>query len=306
MFFAKIGATALLSLVIELPGVVLPASLIACALFVRDTIAQSAGVSRMPLTSEMNDYTNAVGQTEPPAKEAAINAFLTKYPASHAREDLLEQLMAVYVRESDMEKVTETATRILSVDPGNLRALFYTTYTTKDKALAAGPSEAQPLLDNAASAAKLALDAPSKPDYMSEFEFERLKAVTSPNFYSAIAIDDAAKGDYSGAIVNFTMELRAPVNIRATESGFELDDTYRLAQAYEEQTPSDLKNAAWFYTRAAQYSPRKTMSQWETKAESTYSYYHGSMDGYPEIRALAKKNLFPPPEYSPSRAIVSR
>jgi hypothetical protein len=214
--------------------------------------------------------------------------------------------MAVYVHESDMEKVTDTATRILSGDPKNLRALFYITYATKEKALSASPTEAQPLLDDAASAAKIALDAPAKPDYMSEFEFEKLKAVTSPNFYSAIAVDDAAKRDYSGAIDNFTLELKAPVNVRATESGMELDDTYRLAQAYEDQTPADLKNAAWFYTRAAQYAPPETKAQWEAKAESTYLDYHGSMDGYPGIQALARANLLPPPEYSPSRAIASR
>jgi hypothetical protein len=118
--------------------------------------------------------------------------------------------------------------------------------------------------------------------------FEKLRAVTSPNFYSAIAIDDAAKRDYSGAIDNFTRELRAPVNVRATQWGMELDDTYRLAQAYEDQTPADLKNAGWFYTRAAQYAPPKTKPQWEAKAESTYLDYHGSMNGYPEMQALAK------------------
>ena len=306
MYFGKIAATVLLGTVMELPWFVLPTSLISVALLVRDTQAQSSGVSKMPLTPEMNDYMNAVGQTDPSAKEAAINAFLSKYPYSAAREDLLEQLMAVYVQESDMAKVTETAARILSIDPKNLRALFYITYATKEKALSAGPTEAQTLLDDAASAAKIALDSPSKPDYMSELDFKKLKAVTSPNFYSAIAIDDAAKRDYSGAIDNFTMELRAPVNVRATEWGMELDDTYRLAQAYEDQTPADLKNAAWFYTRAAQYAPPKTKPQWEAKAESTYLAYHGSMNGYPEIQALAKASVFPPPEYSPSRAIASR
>jgi hypothetical protein len=182
MYFGKIAATVLASAVMELPWLVPPTSLIAIALLDRGAQAQSAGVSRMPLSyqSEVNDYTNAVGLTEPAAKEAAFNAFLTKYPVSHAREDLLEQLMAVYVQKSDMEKVTETAARILSVDPKNLRALFYITYATKEKALSASPTEAQPLLDDAASEAEIALDAPSKPDYMSEFEFEKLKAVTSP------------------------------------------------------------------------------------------------------------------------------
>lgn len=308
MYFAKMAATVLAGTVMELPWFILPTSLTSVALLVRDAQAQTASVSRMPLPSqpEMNDYTNAIGQTEPAAKEAAINAFLARYPYSHAREDLLEQLMAVYVHEPDMEKAMETASRILSVDPKNLRALFYITYAAEEKALSANPTEAQPLLDNAASAARIALDAPSKPDYMSEFDFEKLKAVTSPNFYSAIAIDDAAKRNYFGAIENFTMELRAPINDRATESGFERDDTYRLAQAYEAQTPADLKNAAWFYTRAAQYSTPKTKPQWEAKAESIYLDYHGSMDGYAEIQALARANVFPPAEYNPSRAIASR
>jgi hypothetical protein len=162
------------------------------------------------------------------------------------------------------------------------------------------------LLDRAARAAEIALDAPSKPDYMSELDFEKLRVATSPVFYSAIAIDDAAKRDNSGAIDNFTRELMAPVDVRSTEWGMELDDTYRLAQAYEDQTPADLKNAAWFYTRAAQYAPPKIKPRWEAKAESTYLDYHGSMVGYSEIQALARVNLFPPPEYGPSRAIASR
>jgi hypothetical protein len=260
----------------------------------------------MPLTSEMNDYTNAVAQAESAAKEAAINAFLTRYPYSHAQEDMLEQLMAVYVREPDMKKVTETANRILAVDPRNLRALLYVTYATKERALGANPAEAQRLLDSAAQAARIALDAPSRPDYMSEVDFDKLRAVTSPTFYSAIGIDDAARRDYFGAIENFGMELKAPINIKATESGFELDDTYHLAQAYEGQTPADLKNAAWFYTRAAQYSSPETKAQWEAKAEATYLDYHGSMDGYPEVQALARENVFPPPEYNPSRTVASR
>jgi hypothetical protein len=306
MDFVKIAATVLASTVMELSCFVLPTSLSLGAFSVKNAHAQSAGVSRMPLTSEMNDYTNAVAQAEPAAKEAAINAFLTRYPYSHAQEDMLEQLMAVYVREPDMKKVTETANRILTVDPRNLRALFYVTYATKERALTANPAEAQRLLDSAAQAARIALDAPSRPDYMSEVDFDKLRAVTSPTFYSAIGIDDAARQDYFGAIENFGMELKAPINIKATESGFELDDTYRLAQAYAGQTPADLKNAAWFYTRAAQYSTSETKAQWEAKAEATYLDYHGSMDGYPEVQALARENVFPPPEYNPSRTVASR
>lgn len=301
MYFYKTATILLVSAVINLPGFAL-----APPMSVRTAQAEAGTVSRMPFTNqaEENDYSNASGQNDAAAKVTAINAFLAKYPASHAREDLLEQLMAVYVREPDMNKVTETAARILSVDPRNLRALFYVTYVTKEKALLANPKDARALLDNAASEAKIALDSPSKPDYLTPMQFQQLRVVTAPYFYSAIAIDDAVKRDFPGAIHNFTWELEAYLNPNGTESGTGLDDTYRLAQAYEEQTPADLKNAAWFYTRAAQFASPETKPQWEKKAESSYVQYHGSMDGYPETQALARANLLPPPEYNPPRAIT--
>jgi hypothetical protein len=305
MYFYKIATIVLASAVINLPRFALNAQ-IAPPIAVETSQAEAGTVSRMPLTNqaEMNDYLNASGQTDASAKVMAINAFLARYPASHAREDLLEQLMAVYVREPDMDKVTETAVRILSVDPKNLRALFYVTYVAKERALLASPKDARALLDNAASEAEIALDSPSKPDYLTPLEFQRLRVVTAPYFYSAIAIDDAAKRDYSGAIHYFTTELEAYLNSKATESGTGLDDTYRLAQAYEEQTPADLKNAAWFYTRAAQFASPETKPQWEKKAESTYLQYHGSLNGYLQTQALARANLLPPPEYNPPRAIT--
>ncbi len=38
--------------------------------------------------TEYNDYTNAVGQSTPAAKAAAIEAFLTKYPNSVVKNDI--------------------------------------------------------------------------------------------------------------------------------------------------------------------------------------------------------------------------
>src|SRR6202041_2766153 len=77
---------------------------------------------------EYNDYTNAVGQSTPAAKAAAIETFLTKYPNSIVKNDLLEQLMATYQAAGDMNKTLSTADRLLAVDPGNLRALFIEVY----------------------------------------------------------------------------------------------------------------------------------------------------------------------------------
>ena len=137
---------------------------------------------------------------------------------------------------------------------------------------------------------------------MADADFQKLKTATAPIFDSAIAHDDANKKDYAGAIAAFTNELKAYPDPTMTQSGDGLNDTYLLGNAYAQQTPPDLKNAAWFLTRAAQFAPDQAKPQIEKAAEYFYNKYHGSMDGYPAVQALAKTNLFPPAEYNPTPA----
>ncbi len=251
---------------------------------------------------EYNDYTNAVGQSTPAAKASAIETFLTKYPNSQVKNDLLEQLMASYQAAGDMAKTLSTADRLLAVDPGNIRALFIEVYLEESQAATkSSPAESQPIYDKAAAQAQTALSAP-KPASMSDADYQKLKAATTPIFEGAIAKDDASKKDFAGAIAAFTSELKSYATPDQTQSGPGLNDTYLLGQAYAQQTPPDLKNAAWFFTRAAQFAPPQAKPQIEKAAEYFYNKYHGSMDGYPAVQELAKANLFPPAAYNPTPA----
>jgi hypothetical protein len=252
--------------------------------------------------AEYNDYTNAVGQSTPAAKAAAIETFLTKYPNSVVKNDLLEQLLLLYQQLNDMNKLSSTADRLLAVDPGNLRALAISVFIEEGQAASkTSPADAQPLYDKAASQAQTGLSAP-KPANMSDADYQTLKKATAPMFDGAIAKDDENKKDFAGAIAAFTNELKAYPDPKQTEAGPGLNDTYLLGQAYAQQTPPDLKNAAWFLTRAAQFAPPQAKPQIEKAAEYFYNKYHGSMDGYPAVQALAQTNLFPPAEYNPTPA----
>jgi hypothetical protein len=252
--------------------------------------------------AEYNDYTNAVGQSTPAAKASAIEGFLTKYPNSVVKADLLEVLMASYQQAGDMPKTLSTADRLLAADPGNLRALAISVYIEKsDAATKTSPADAQPILDKAAGQAQTGLSAP-KPASMADADYQKLKAATAPIFDSAIALDDENKKDFAGAIASFTNELKAYSDPTQTQAGPGLNDTYLLGQAYAQQTPPDLKNAAWFLTRAAQFAPPQAKPQIEKAAEYFYNKYHGSLDGYPAVQTLAQANLFPPAEYNPTPA----
>jgi hypothetical protein len=267
--------------------------------------AASGGGAAQQITikdpAEYNDYSNAISQSSPAAKASAIEAFLTKYPNSVVKEEMLEQLMAAYQAQNNMDKTVDAASRLLQTDPNNLRALAITVYIKKAQAAQKStPADQQPLLDEAAASAQKGLAAP-KPANMPDADFEKLKAATAPIFYGAIALDDQVKKDYPGAVENFKKELAA-VPVAQTQTGPQLNDTYLLGQAYAQQTPPDLKNAVWFLTRAAAYAPPAAKDQIEKAAEYYYNKYHGSMDGFDQVKTLVTQSVLPPDSYNPTAA----
>ena len=245
--------------------------------------------------AEYNAYTNAISQSTPAAKAAAIESFLKQYPNSVVKTEMLEQLVGAYQATGDTAKTLDAAKRLLQVDPNNLRALTFVVYV--EKAQANGDVSK---LDDAAALAKRGLAA-TKPAGMSQQQFDQLKAVATPIFYNAIAADDLAKKDYKAEIADITAELKA-VPAEQTTKQPTLADTYYLGTAYVQEDPKDLVNGIWFLARAAQYLPEPYKSTAEKAAEYWYQKYHGSMDGFPAIQQLAHDNVFPPASYKPTPA----
>ena len=265
-------------------------------------LAQDQGSQSSQITikdpAEYNAYTNAIGQSSPAAKAAAIEAFLQQYPNSVVKQEMLEQLVGAYQATNDTAKTYDAAKRLLQVDPSNLRALTFVVYV--EKAQANGD---QAKLDDAAANAQRGLTA-TKPAALSQADFDKLKAVATPIFYSAIASDAIAKKDYKGAIDALNGELKADQPAQTTQQP-SLADTYYLGTAYVQQdskNPDNLKNGIWFLARAAQYLPDPYKTTAEKAAEYWYNKYHGGMDGFPQIQQLAHDNVFPPASYAPTPA----
>ena len=265
--------------------------------------AGGAGAQQITIKdpAEYNDYSNAISQSSPAAKASAIEGFLTKYPNSVVKGEMLEQLMAAYQATNNMDKTVDAANRLLQVDPNNLRALAITVYIKKAQAAQKStPAEQQPLLDEAAANAQKGLAAP-KPANMPDADYQKLKDATTPIFYGAIAMDNQLKKDYPGAVEAFKKELQS-VPAAQTQTGPALNDTYLLGQAYAQQTPPDLKNAVWFLTRAAAYAPPAAKDQIEKAAEYYYNKYHGGMDGFDQVKTLVTQSVLPPDSYNPTPA----
>ncbi|HTZ88689.1 MAG TPA: hypothetical protein VMA71_00025 [Alloacidobacterium sp.] len=242
--------------------------------------------------AEYNAYTNAIGQSTPAAKAAAIESFLQSYPNSVVKQEMLEQLVGAYQATGDTAKTFDAAKRLLQVDPNNLRALTFVVYV--EKAQANGD---QSKLDDAAALAQRGLNA-TKPAAMDQADFDKLKAVATPIFESAIAADDLAKKDYKDEIEAITSELKGEQPAQTIQQP-SLADTYYLGTAYVQEDPKDLVNGIWFLARAAQYLPEPYKTTAEKAAEYWYNKYHGSMDGFDQIKQLAHDNVFPPASYKP-------
>jgi hypothetical protein len=263
--------------------------------------ADPAGQITIKDPAEYNDYSNATSQSAPAAKAAAIETFLTKYPNSVVKKDLLVQLMTIY-QASDLNKTLDAANRLLAVDPNNLRALALSVYIEKSQAAQkTAPADAQPILDKAAQQSTTALAAP-KPADLSDADYQKLKAATTPIFEGALALDAENKKDYPGAIDAFKKELGAYPDPAATTSGPALNDTYLLGLAYTQETPPDYPNAVWYLTRAAHFAPAQAQPQIEKAAEYFYKKYHGGMDGFDAIQQQVQTSLNPPDSYKPVAA----
>jgi hypothetical protein len=254
--------------------------------------ATSGGVQMSP--AEYKVYNDAISQTTPQAKAAALEGYLTAYPQSAVKADTLQLLMATYSAIPDPTKTLDAADRLLQVDPNNMRALLLEVYFRKSAGdQATDPAAKQAAYDAAAGFAQKGLAA-TKPKDMSDADFAKLKSAAFPVFYSTIATDALNKKDAATAITNFKLELSS-VPVESTKTpGPLLQDTYTLGQAYYQSTPPDYVNCTWYASRAAAFAPEPYKSQMLPLAKYCYKKYHGGDDGYDAVTTAVQTNLDPP------------
>jgi hypothetical protein len=248
--------------------------------------AQDSIVIKDP--AEYNTYNNAIGQTDPKAKAAALESFLTAYPQSVVKSAVLDSLIDTYQALQDSDHALSAASRLIQADPNNMKAIFISVFIKKGQC--AKTSDTQ-TCDDAATLAQKGLAAP-KPAATSADDWKKLTGGTYPVFHSAIAVDNIiAKKDVKAGISEYRTELMLyPPD--QTKSGPGLWDTLQLAEAYTKPEAKDLVQAVWFYARAWNYAtPIKAAI--EKKMDYYYKLYHGNLDGLDDIKTQAAATVFP-------------
>lgn len=248
--------------------------------------------------AEYNAYQMATTQSDPKAKAAALESFLQTYPQSQVKQIVLNDLVDIYFGIHDNDHELSACSRLLQMDPNNLKALLYSVLIKRQQAQATkDPSAQQQAADDATADAKKGLTVP-KPASIADAEWKNLTGAAYPLFHAAIAYDDVLKKDFKAAIDEYKAELMLYPPDATKQPGPGLSDTLNLAEAYaninpRKPDPDDLKNAIWFYARAWDFAPASFKAPIEKKLDYWYSKYHGDTTGLDAIKTQAQSSLFP-------------
>jgi hypothetical protein len=246
--------------------------------------------------AEFNAYQNAASQSDPKAKAAAYEQFLTQYPQTVAKQSVLNELVGIYWGIQDGDKTVSAASRLLQIDPNNAQAILYSVIIKKGQC--AKTSDPQ-TCDDAAALAQKGLTV-SKPASISDADWQKISHAAQPIFHSTLALDDeVSKKDYKAAQSEFSEELKIYTDQESQTPGMGLNDTLLLAQAYSQPGASqDLVKAIWFYARAWNFAPGAAKAQISQRLEYYYKKYHGGLDGLDAIKAKTATTLFPPADFT--------
>ena len=238
--------------------------------------------------AEYNAYVSAVDPAKDAnAKISGLEAFLTQYPNSVMKNQALEILMGTYQQAVNPKKTMDTATKLVTADTCNVRALALLSYFDRVMAQGGDPNATQ-LLTDGKKYGQQGLDCLpkfNKPDGTSDADFQKTKDQMTGIFHAAIGIACLQGKDNACAVTHLKPAVDSSPD---TQKDFSL--VYPLALAYLGQTPPDLQNGIWYAARAAAVAPAPAQAQIEKYARSQYVKFHSADDGWAELLAAAKAN----------------
>ena len=230
--------------------------------------------------AEYNAYVAAVQQKDTNAKISGLEAFLTQYPNSVMKNQAFELLMGAYQQAGNMQKTTDTATKLVAADPCNMRALALLAYFDRIRAQGGDPNALQLLGDAKKYGEQGTACWPKVTD--PEITKKEMKDQMTNIFQSAIGIAECQNKNYPACIA----ALKPVVDSNPTDFSV----VYPLALAYLNQSPPDFQNGVWYAARAAAVAPAQNKAGIEKYARSQYIKFHGGDDGWAEMLAAATAN----------------
>jgi tetratricopeptide (TPR) repeat protein len=245
--------------------------------------------------AEYNAYIAALNTQDVAGRAAAMEAFVRQYPQSVVVTDALEQAMAAYQQAGNVAKVVDTAKRLLSLDPRNIRALAIVTAIDRSLAAQGGAAGPAALKEGCTSAQTGSQQLPSwqKPEGMTDADFEKLRNQMADIFNGAAGFCALQSKDFAGARASYEKAFRIdPTN---------LQDVYQLSIACLEMSPLDV-NGFWYAAKSLNLAQGNDAAQKSIAAYAGAKYrkFHGSNDGWDALVVAASAQTSPPADFAKS------
>jgi tetratricopeptide (TPR) repeat protein len=243
--------------------------------------------------AEYNAYVNAMGITEPATKANALEQFITQYPNSVVKDDALEQLMGAYQQSGNLPKAQDAATRVLQVNPNNVRALLVLAYTKRLSAQSGNAADA-PLALQYGQQGLQALPNYQKPEGVPPADFDKLKSIAALVFNGAVGIGSLNAKDYPTAqkYLQTAYEMEVSANPNDPDAWL---NAYPLATAFCSTKPVN-PQGLWYGARAINLTKNNPQVNGpiSTYVKHCYTYYHGDDTGWDQLLQQAAAQPNPP------------
>jgi tetratricopeptide (TPR) repeat protein len=231
-------------------------------------------------------------ETDPNKKLELLNQWKEKYPTTDFKVMRLEVYIETYQALKDPAKMLETAKELLTVDPKNLKALYWTSVLI----VSLNPTAPSPdALDLAAKTANGLLTA-EKPAQTSEEQWKQSQPEMQAIGHRTLGWVAMQRKDWPEAEKQFKAELQN--NQRDAQASYWLG-TAILAQ----KKPEQQSEALYAFARAASYDGPGALDpagrkQIENYVQKAYNTFHGEdPDGFQKLMALAKTSALPPADF---------
>jgi tetratricopeptide (TPR) repeat protein len=239
--------------------------------------------------AEYNDYISALNIADPAIKAGAMEAFVSKYPASVVKLDALEQAMSAYQRAGNTAKLEEIANRTLELKSDHVRALAVVTLLRRARATQGDA----PALVALAEGARRGLDALAqwtKPADVSDDAFAAMRKQMTSVFNGALGFIMLQAKDYASARHYYQLAFASDPN--------NLQDVYQFGIADLQAEPMEV-DGLWYIAKATALAKDNEAAQQRIGdyGKARYKKYHGSEDGWQELLAATAGQSAPPPDF---------
>jgi tetratricopeptide (TPR) repeat protein len=284
---------------------ILSLALVAAASVAVASVA-AAGVAEAQVpgdpVAQKKAYDEILANPDAGKRAEALDLFIAFYPNSPLIVGAHEQLMAAWQAAKEPAKADAVATKLLQIDPNNVRALANKVYVGRTR-LAAGDVAGLAGIVAMAERGLAALPKWQKPEGVADQDFTRLKL-------QATAIFDSALGFAAQQAKDAAKARRYYLN-SVTIDPANLQDTYQLSVVMLENTPLD-PLGFWYAARAVVLARAARNDQAaagiDRYARARYHGYHGSEEGWDALIArIADGQRLPPDNFadSISRALTT-